>query len=76
MHHSELAPSPAFLDPATHAECLEFIRAAIAENCPQTARDIKSVVTEVCENGYADRAAIWVELTPSEQAQFKELLDS
>ena len=66
--------SPSKLDPATHAECLEFIRAAIAEGCPQTARDIKNVLGEVCQRGHLDRAAIWADLSPTEQNQYRELL--
>lgn len=66
--------SPAQLDPDTHAECLEFIRTAIASNDRQTALDIKNVLAEVCQNGYADRAAIWADLTRTEQQNFKELL--
>jgi len=62
------------LDPACHAECLEFIRVAIAEAYRQTAQDIKNVLAEVCNSGYADRAAIWAELTPIEQQQFQKLL--
>lgn len=61
-------------DPATHAECLEFVRAAIASNDRQTALDIKNVLADVCQNGYADRAAIWADLTDTEQQNFKELL--
>lgn len=62
------------LDPATHAECLEFIRAAIASNDRQTARDIASVLKECYQRGYVDRAAIWADLTQTEQQQFQELL--
>jgi hypothetical protein len=76
LNDAVTAQSPAQLDLATHAECLEFIRAAITENCPETARDIKNVVAEVCENGYADRAKVWADLTPTEQTQYKELLGS
>jgi len=39
------------IDPLAHAECLEFIRAAIASNDLQTARDIASVIKEVCGIG-------------------------
>jgi hypothetical protein len=67
------SPSPK-LDPAAHIECLEFIRAAIASNDRQTALDIKNVLVEVCQNGYADRAAVWADLTPTEQQQFQTLL--
>lgn len=66
--------SPSRLDPATHADCLELIRAAIASNHRQTALDIKNVLAEVCASGYADRAQIWADLTPTEQQQFQELL--
>ena len=61
------------LDPQSHQECLEFIRAAIASGDPQTARDVASVVKEVCSSGYADRAQIWAELSESERAAFSEL---
>ena len=66
--------SPAQLDPATHAECLQFIRTTIASNDRQTALDIKNVLAEVCASGYADRAAIWATLSQAEQQSFKELL--
>lgn len=70
---STRSPAPA-LDPASHAGCLEFIRAAIVEADRQTALDIKNVVAEVCECGYADRAAIWQSLSADEQATFTALL--
>jgi hypothetical protein len=63
-------------DPQSHAECVEFIRAAIASNDPQTALDVASVVKEVYESGHANRAAIWADLEPQEQACFRELLES
>jgi len=53
------------LDVATHAECLEFIRAAIASNDRTTAKQIAAVFKDCCQRGYADQAAIWNELTPS-----------
>ncbi|MBE9122592.1 hypothetical protein IQ269_17745 [Tychonema sp. LEGE 07199] len=62
------------LDPAAHAECLGFIRYAIATADRQTARDIAAIVKEVYENGHADRAAIWRDLLQAEQNQFRELL--
>jgi len=64
------------VDPQSHAECLAFIRAAIASNDPQTALDVASVVKEVYERGHASRAAIWADLEPQEQACFRELLES
>ena len=36
------------LDPACHAECLEFIRVAIAEASSTTAHEITAVLKEVC----------------------------
>ena len=61
-------------DPATNLECLNFIRAAIVEADRQTAQDIKNVLAEVCNSGYADRAPIWAALSETEQQQFQELL--
>jgi hypothetical protein len=66
--------SPAKLDPATHAECLGFIRAAIAEADRQTAHHIAAVLKDCYQRGYADRTKIWADLTPIEQQQFKDLL--
>lgn len=68
------ARSPVQLDPATHLDCLELIRAAIAKADRQTALDIKNVLADVCQRGHADRAAIWAALTQTEQQQFQELL--
>ncbi|MEG4335723.1 hypothetical protein QUB40_27880 [Microcoleus sp. AT9_A2] len=68
------SPAPPQLDPATHTECLGFVRSAIASNDRQTALDIKNVLAEVCASGYADRAQIWADLTDTEQQNFKELL--
>jgi hypothetical protein len=64
------------LDVATHAECLEFIRAAIAENDREFAQQIAAIVKDVCQRGHADRAAIWDALEPIEQQQFQTLLTS
>ena len=68
------SPAPSRLDPATHADCLQYLRSAIASNDRTTALDIKNVLAEVCENGHADRAEIWADLTDIEQQQFKTLL--
>ena len=62
------------LDPACHAECLQFIRVAIAEASSTTAHEITAVLKEVCTEGHADRAAIWSDLTDTEKQQFQELL--
>ena len=66
--------SPVQLDPATHAECLEFIRAAIASNDRQTAQQIAAILKDCCQRGYTDRTKIWADLTQTEQQQFQELL--
>jgi len=62
------------LDPATHLECLGFIRTAIAENDRQTAHHVAVILKDCYQNGYLDRAAIWADLTQTEQQQFQELL--
>jgi hypothetical protein len=62
------------LDPVCHAECLDFIRVAIAEASSTTAHEITAVLKEVCTEGHADRAAIWSDFTETEQQQFQELL--
>ena len=74
LESNQQSRSSSRLNPATYVECLEFIRAAIVEADRQTAQDIKNVLAEVCNSGYADRAAIWAELTPIEQQQFQSLL--
>ena len=66
--------SPAQTDPAIHAECLGFIRSAIATADRQTAQHVARILKEVCENGHADRTQIWAELTPIEQQQFQSFL--
>jgi hypothetical protein len=58
----------------TETECLQYLRSAIASNDRQTAIDIKNVLADVCQRGHADRAAIWADLTQTEQQQFQELL--
>ncbi len=68
------ARSPVQLDPAAHDECLGFIRAAISEADREVAQDVAAILKEVCQNGHADHAAIWADLTPIEQQQFQELL--
>ena len=62
------------LDPACHAECLEFIRVAIAEAFRTTAHEIAAVLKEVCTESHADRAQIWSALEPIKRQQFQELL--
>lgn len=63
------------LDPACHAECLEFIRVAIAEAFRTTAHEIAAVLKEVCTEGHASSAQIWSALEPIERQHFQELLD-
>lgn len=74
LETTQQSRSPVQLDPAAHDECLEFVRIAIASNDRQTVSDIKNVLAEVCNSGYADRAAIWADLTQTERQQFQELL--
>jgi hypothetical protein len=74
LETTQQSRSPVQLDPAAHNECLEFVRIAIASNARQTAHEVAAVLKEVCQNGYADRAAIWRDLSETEQRQFKELL--
>jgi hypothetical protein len=62
------------LDAATHIECLGFIRATIAEADRTTAHHTAGILKDVCQRGYADRAAIWRDLTYTEKQQFQELL--
>ncbi len=57
-----------------HAECLGFIRVAIAEAFRTTAHEIAAVLKEVCTEGHADLAQIWSALEPIERQQFQELL--
>ena len=66
--------SPAQLDPATHAECLEFVRAALTSNDRQTAHHIAAILKDCYQRGYVDRAGIWAALTQTERQQFQELL--
>jgi|GEM_PF-1527550 len=68
------SPAPAQLDPATHLDCLELIRSAIASADQQTAHHIAAALKDCYQRGYIDRAAIWRDLTPIEQQQFQELL--
>jgi hypothetical protein len=70
---AEVTRSPSLIE-ATRADCVGLIRSAITEADRTTARQIAAVVKEVCENGYADRAAIWNDLTPSEQTEYRSLL--
>jgi hypothetical protein len=74
LETTQQSRSPVQLDPAAHDECLEFVRIAIANNDRQTAHEVAAVLKEVCQNGYADRAAIWVPLTETEKQQFQALL--
>ncbi|MEG4292927.1 hypothetical protein Q5692_30235 [Microcoleus sp. C2C3] len=62
------------LDPACHAECLEFIRVAIAEAFRTTAHEIAAVLKEVCTESHADRAQILSALELIEGQHFQELL--
>ena len=74
LETTQQSRSPVKLDPPTHAECLEFVRAAIAEADREVAQDVAGILKEVCQRGHADRAAIWRDLTDTEKQQFQELL--
>jgi hypothetical protein len=62
------------VDPLAHAEGLEFIRVAIAENDYEFAQQVATILKDVCQRGHADRVAIWSDLTETEKEQFQELL--
>jgi len=66
--------SPAQTDPATHLECLGFIRAAISTADRQTAHHIAGILKDCYQRSYVDRTEIWAALTQTEQQQFQELL--
>ncbi|MEG4006279.1 hypothetical protein QUA41_11135 [Microcoleus sp. Pol11C1] len=53
------------IDQATQGECFAFVRLAIAAVDRLPAIDLQNVLADVCQPGYAHRAAIWNELTPS-----------
>lgn len=74
MPNNLVIRSPVQLDPATHAECLEFVRTAISINDRQTAQDVAVILKDCYQRGYVDRTAIWAALTPTEKQQFQELL--
>ena len=66
--------SSAQLNPATHIECLGFVRSAISIADRQTAQQIAAILKDCCQRGYTDRTKIWADLTQTEQQQFQELL--
>jgi len=69
--HLQQISSP---NPQVHAECLEFIRAALADGDAEFAQQVAAIVREVCVNGHASREAIWCDLSPDEQERFRSLL--
>ena len=56
------------------AELVEFIRAAIAEDDREFAKNIQAIITEVCTLGAVDRKLVWAALTPEEQTALSALL--
>ena len=74
LESNQQSRSSAQLDPATHLECLEFIRAAMDEADREFAQQIAAILKDVCQRGHADRAAIWRDLTATERQQFQTLL--
>jgi len=67
LETKQQARSPALIDTDTTAEGLHFVRSAIAATDHTTAHPIAAVLKEVCQNGSADRAAIWADLTYSQR---------
>ena len=57
-------------------ELLEYIRTVLREGDPKLARNIQSVLTEVCSEGAADRKKVWASLTEAEKAAFIALLEA
>jgi hypothetical protein len=55
-------------------ELLEMIRQPVLQRDRQLAKDIRGVLTEVCNKGLADRKKIWAALSEQEQKTFTELL--
>ncbi len=56
------------------AELVSFVRVAIAENDPALAKNIQTVLTEVCGSGAVDRQQVWAALTNEEQQALTLLL--
>lgn len=57
------------LEPQTHAECLEFVRAAIASGNPEVVSQITAIVRDCDHRGYTNKQQILDDLTPTEQKQ-------
>ena len=55
-------------------ELVEMIRQPILQRDRQLAKDIRGILTEVCNKGIADRKKIWAALSEQEQKTFTELL--
>jgi hypothetical protein len=51
-----------------------MIRQPILQRDRQLAKDIRGILTEVCNKGVADRKKIWAALSEQEQKTFTELL--
>ncbi|MEG4009941.1 hypothetical protein QUA41_27660 [Microcoleus sp. Pol11C1] len=62
LEPTQQSRAPAQQDPAIHAECLGFIRAAIATADRPTARHVAGILKKVCEAGHAERTQIWRDL--------------
>ncbi|MEG5043443.1 virulence-associated E family protein [Microcoleus sp. B4-C1] len=56
------------------ADLLEYIRTVLEAGDPELARNIQSVLREVCGAGVADRQKVWNALTNAEKAAFTALL--
>jgi hypothetical protein len=56
------------------AELLEYIRTVLREGDPKLARNIQTVLTEVCDKGVVDRKKVWASLSENERAALMALL--
>ncbi len=73
LETKQQARSSVPIDPDTHAECLEFIRAAISASDQEFAEQIAKILKEVCQNGHAEPPGR-AELTAIELQQLQSLL--
>ncbi|MEG4240840.1 hypothetical protein QUA27_25365, partial [Microcoleus sp. Pol14C6] len=62
------------LDHLSQLECLGYIRAAIAQGNAEFAQHtsataLKSILSDVCSRGLADRGKVWAALSVDEHAR-------
>jgi hypothetical protein len=56
------------------ADLVKFIRGAIESNDAEMAKSVLVSLKEVCDSGAVDRRKVWNDLTKSERAAFKALV--